>query len=145
MAQCQAPPHFLCRASQPHCNCDREYVFGTKRIGFRKTTSMASVYEMDSEDLRPEQIEAFQQFYSAHWYPDGGNNQLLGFGFALQASPAWSCPRRDYELLLQLTSGRYGERGEMMWGDDGVLQFMISPVDLAARRFDRAHAVLQCF
>jgi uncharacterized protein YwqG len=32
---------------------------------------------------------------------------------------------------------------DWMWGDCGVLQYWITPEDLAERRFDRVHATLE--
>lgn len=59
----------------------------------------------------------------------------------------WTAPglhdaARDLRLLLQVDS--MGE-AEMMWGDAGMLYFMIGAEDLAARRFERAWMTLQCY
>lgn len=59
----------------------------------------------------------------------------------------WNAPRlheaaRNLRLLLQVDS--MGE-AEMMWGDAGMLYFMIGAEDLAARRFERTWLTLQCY
>lgn len=59
----------------------------------------------------------------------------------------WTAPglhdaARNLRLLLQVDS--MGE-AEMMWGDAGMLYFMIDADDLAARRFARAWLTLQCY
>lgn len=48
----------------------------------------------------------------------------------------------EWTLLLQLASD--DEQG-FMWGDNGFLYLWIRRDDLAHRRFERAHLVLQCF
>lgn len=45
-------------------------------------------------------------------------------------------------MLLQLDSDE--ENAELMWGDSGCVYFWIRKQDLAARRFDRCWAILQC-
>lgn len=47
----------------------------------------------------------------------------------------------EWQLLLQVGSE---EAAEMMWGDVGLLYFLIHRSDLAQRRFERAWLVLQC-
>ena len=43
-------------------------------------------------------------------------------------------------VLLQIGNGECGEENEFMWGGDiGAATFLISPEDLAERRFDKAH------
>jgi uncharacterized protein YwqG len=45
-------------------------------------------------------------------------------------------------FLLQVDSD---DAAGMMWGDAGMLYFWIRDDDLAARRFDRAWCVMQCY
>jgi uncharacterized protein YwqG len=49
----------------------------------------------------------------------------------------------DWLLLAQIGSDD-SDHG-MMWGDDGQLYVWIKRDDLVARRFDRAHLILQCY
>lgn len=58
------------------------------------------------------------------------------------AAPGLHDAARDLRLLLQVDS--MGE-AEMMWGDAGMLYFMIGAEDLAARRFERTWMTLQCY
>ncbi len=48
----------------------------------------------------------------------------------------------EWTLLLQLASD---EKRFVMWGDSGLIYLWIRTDDLRARRFDRAHLILQCF
>ena len=47
-----------------------------------------------------------------------------------------------WRLLLQVDSD---DEAGMMWGDAGMLYYWIRDDDLAARRFDRAWCVMQCY
>jgi uncharacterized protein YwqG len=47
----------------------------------------------------------------------------------------------EWRLLAQVDSD---ETAEMMWGDVGILYFMIRPDDLRARRFEQARFTWQC-
>ncbi len=49
----------------------------------------------------------------------------------------------DWNLLLQLDSDE--DEPGFVWGDTGRLYFWIRDADLAARRFDRAWCILQCY
>lgn len=65
---------------------------------------------------------------------------------ALGGGVAWEDPRieeeaRRWVLLAQFDSD---EDADMMWGDEGVLYWLIRPEDLAAGRFDRAMFAWQC-
>ncbi|EPY17423.1 hypothetical protein AGDE_16262 [Angomonas deanei] len=51
---------------------------------------------------------------------------------AAALAPVTGNPKSKYILLWQFESGE-----EMMWGEFGVCNLFIDPVDLAARRFDR--------
>jgi uncharacterized protein YwqG len=64
--------------------------------------------------------------------------QLLGKGTMVQYAP-WEL-RESHVLLMQFDTD-YGM--DWMWGDYGVLQYWITPEDLAARRFDRVHLTLE--
>ncbi len=44
--------------------------------------------------------------------------------------------------MLQVDSD---DEAGMMWGDAGMLYYWIRDDDLAARRFDRAWCVMQCY
>jgi uncharacterized protein YwqG len=47
-----------------------------------------------------------------------------------------------WRLLLQVDSD---DAAGLMWGDAGMLYYWIRDDDLAARRFDRAWCVMQCY
>jgi uncharacterized protein YwqG len=64
-------------------------------------------------------------------------HQLLGPAFAVQDAPERK--GRSHLLLAQFDSDHGLFWG---WGDAGVLQFWITPRDLAAGRFDQAVATL---
>jgi len=49
---------------------------------------------------------------------------------------------RDWVMLFQIDSDEM--RAELMWGDSGCVYFWIRQQDLAARRFERCWAILQC-
>ena len=49
---------------------------------------------------------------------------------------------RDLRLLLQVDSM---DAPRMMWGDVGMLYFLIRGEDLAARNFDAVWLTLQCY
>jgi hypothetical protein len=68
----------------------------------------------------------------------GPSHRMLGHPDAVQRDPR---PRADVVLLLQLSED---DRAGMEWGDSGCVYFMIRDSDLAALRFDRAWAELQC-
>ena len=51
---------------------------------------------------------------------------------------------KDWTLLLQLSTIEK-EGFELMWGDCGMLYFYIKKQDLAARRFENAWFLLQCW
>jgi uncharacterized protein YwqG len=48
----------------------------------------------------------------------------------------------DWRLLLQVDSD---DAAGMMWGDVGRIYYWIRAQDLAARRFDQAWLILQCY
>jgi uncharacterized protein YwqG len=69
-----------------------------------------------------------------------GVNQMLGYGEPVQSTPV---DRVDDVLLLQIKAYQY-----LNWwpgaAPDGVIQFWISPDDLAAKRFDRVGVNFDC-
>jgi hypothetical protein len=69
---------------------------------------------------------------------EGPWHRLLGHPDAVQGDPR---PDSDVVLLLQVSED---DRAGMEWGDSGSVYFMIRNSDLAALRFDRAWAELQC-
>lgn len=66
---------------------------------------------------------------------DGGRNALDW------SDPAITVESREWQLLAQFDSD---DAAGFMWGDCGVLYFMIRPQDLAAGAFDRASFTWQC-
>lgn len=61
-------------------------------------------------------------------------------------SPPWDDPRIKEEALRWLLLAQFDtdDDADMMWGDCGVLYWLIRPEDLAERRFDRAMFTWQC-
>lgn len=100
--------------------------------------------------------DLIQQYAETH---DLGGSQLLGNPFPIQndvrveaaaaiagvaAKPTESVNAlaREWRLLFQLDSESCAK---MMWGDSGMLYFMIKDDDLKNRRFDQSWMVMQCF
>jgi uncharacterized protein YwqG len=91
-------------------------------------------------------------------------HQLLGIPRPVQNDPALDCQyslaglytsgfdaerarqvepgAAEWKLLFQLDSD---DNADMMWGDSGMLYFMIHQADLREWRFDRTWMVFQCF
>lgn len=65
----------------------------------------------------------------------GGRNQLNW------SDPAITVESRRWQLLAQFDTD---DNAGFMWGDCGILYFMIRPEDLAARAFDRVSVTWQC-
>lgn len=61
-------------------------------------------------------------------------------------SPPWDDPRIGKEALGWVLLAQFDsdDDADMMWGDCGVLYWLIRPEDLAERRFDRAMFTWQC-
>jgi uncharacterized protein YwqG len=61
-------------------------------------------------------------------------------------SPPWHDPRILEEALRWVVLAQFDtdDDADMMWGDCGVLYWLIRPEDLARRRFDRAMLTWQC-
>lgn len=90
---------------------------------------------------------------------DSAGNKLLGWPDSIQGPPeedavvmvfaarkdpgAPPVTRDDVRLLFQIDSEE-GKTG-MMWGDAGMVYFLLSEADLKARRFDRSTAIVQCY
>jgi uncharacterized protein YwqG len=66
------------------------------------------------------------------------SHQLMGAGTSIQGAPERF---RDTHFLLMQFDSDYGM--DWMWGDQGVLQYWITPDDLKARRFDRVIVTLE--
>lgn len=64
-------------------------------------------------------------------------------GFPTERAAALSAGAKDWMLLLQIDSDEVNST--ILWGDCGRLYVWIRRQDLAARRFDRAWAILQCY
>ncbi|MFI6448175.1 YwqG family protein [Kitasatospora sp. NPDC050543] len=79
-------------------------------------------------------------------HPVQGSVQYEAARAALGPGTQWDDPRvramADRLVLLAQIDSDY--RARMMWGDMGVLYWLISPEDLAARRFDKALFTWQC-
>lgn len=74
-------------------------------------------------------------------------HQLGGYAWPVQGdveyevAGAGASHPRDWVLLAQFDSD---DTAHMLWGDSGILYWLIRPDDLAARRFDRAAFTWQC-
>ncbi|MCX5377886.1 YwqG family protein [Streptomyces sp. NBC_00091] len=101
-----------------------------------------------------------QDFLDAVWeFGDEAGHQIGGHAHSIQnpveievaeavtdGDVSWGDPALDKEignwvLLAQFDSD---DAADMMWGDAGVLYWLIRPQDLAERRFDRAMFTWQC-
>ena len=99
--------------------------------------------------------------------PQRPEHQILGYAGEIQSDPRWECEvaasgwpqtaspsereartqeiQRDlvrWRLLFQLDTD---ERAGMIWGDMGMLYFMIDVDDLREHRFENTRLVLQCY
>lgn len=111
-------------------------------------------------DLNRSELDRYSQIFQS--YAEGhdlGGTQLFGNPFPIQndirteaaaassgvarlTDAAGRAAAREWRLLLQLDSEGCAQ---MMWGDSGMLYFMIKDEDLRAHRFDRSWMVMQCF
>ena len=85
--------------------------------------------------------------------PEGyGHNQILGYPNPIQTSVCYDMEtatseefdkehEMSWELLLQLDT--QDDVNDMMWGDCGRIYFMIPREDLLARRWEKAHLIMQ--
>lgn len=117
-------------------------------------------------DLPDAYVEFVHEFERRAYQDDGGLHRMFGHSANVQGdmqleaqlvsnglycgdSSGYQDPRAlflgpgaaDWVLLLQLDSD---DDARMMWGDAGMLYFWIRRTDLAARRFERVWATLQC-
>ncbi|WP_334662755.1 YwqG family protein [Streptomyces cyaneofuscatus] len=65
----------------------------------------------------------------------------------LDGEVSWEGPRLAEEAGNWVLLAQFGseDAADMMWGDAGVLYWLIRPEDLAERRFERAMFTWQCF
>jgi uncharacterized protein YwqG len=116
--------------------------------------------------LEIEDDERYGDFVEKHAGP-GPQHQILGWPHVIQNEMELECQlvtnglyvgdgsgykdsRRkelergadDWTLLLQIDSD---DNAKMMWGDGGMLYVWIRRQDLAARNFEKAWTILQCF
>lgn len=94
-------------------------------------------------DITPGVFVKFEVFESrfSDTLDDTGHHQMLGYPLWIQDDDMAS----GKILLLQLDTDEEENGPGWMWGDAGRLFFWIKPGDLAARRFDRAQLVLECY
>ena len=71
-------------------------------------------------------------------------HQIAGHAHPIQGAvePGVPAPAHQWRLLAQFDTDM---RSNMMWGDSGMLYWLITADDLAARRFDRARMTWQCY
>ena len=100
--------------------------YGAARLSLRSMAQDAGPgYDAMPAPLRDE-LDRFHRLPGiARWH------QMFGHGSEVQDAVG---SHEAYHLLLQLHSD---DLMNWMWGDVGVLQFWISPADLAARRWDK--------
>ncbi|WP_206796767.1 YwqG family protein [Amycolatopsis sp. MtRt-6] len=89
-------------------------------------------------------------------HPEGPHHQVGGFADPVQTAVEKEVARevlgdhRDSRLLEEAARWVFlaqidsDEAADMMWGDAGMLYWMIRSDDLEAGRFDRARCILQC-
>ncbi|MFF3763408.1 YwqG family protein [Streptomyces sp. NPDC001922] len=107
-------------------------------------------------DDHPVWGEDFQEALSDHF--EGAEHRIGGHAHPVQdeveaevahgvlGSPPWNDPRIQEEALRWVLLAQFDSDDDagMMWGDCGVLYWLIRPEDLARRRFDRAMFTWQC-
>lgn len=112
-----------------------------------------------SHATQPEHPLRHREFCSAISCGEGPLHQLGGYAWPVQGDvedevaqaalggsvdwpdPGLAAEARRWLLLAQFDSD---DDANMMWGDAGMLYWLIQPEDLAARRFDRAMFTWQC-
>lgn len=112
-----------------------------------------------SQDAEPQHPLRQREFCSAIDDGEGPLHQLGGYAYPVQGDveyevaqaalgggvdwrdPALATEARRWALLAQFDSD---DGADMMWGDSGMLYWLIRPDDLTARRFDRAMFTWQC-
>ena len=114
--------------------------------------------EIDGLSLEEHEIDAYGELIEDLMRERGEVtlHRLLGRAHPIQSDPVSDIPpavtgavdrsrdqhsAAEWRLLFQLDSD---DNAEMMWGDSGMLYFMIRRDHLAERRFDDVWMVLQC-
>ncbi|MFG2492858.1 YwqG family protein [Streptomyces caniferus] len=99
----------------------------------------------DFEDALWDHSEGTEHRIGGHAHPVQGEVETEVARGAL-GSPPWDDPRIEEEALGWVLLAQFDsdDDADMMWGDCGVLYWLIRPKDLAERRFDRAMFTWQC-
>ncbi|GAA2329297.1 YwqG family protein [Streptomyces caniferus] len=97
------------------------------------------------EDALWDHSEGTEHRIGGHAHPVQGEVETEVARGAL-GSPSWDDPRIEEEALGWVLLAQFDsdDDADMMWGDCGVLYWLIRPQDLAERRFDRAMFTWQC-
>lgn len=115
--------------------------------------------------MTEEESDAYSALVESN--PNNSRHQLLGWPYVVQGDMELECQlvtnglycgnsegfnapaakqlepgAADWRLLLQVDTD---DNASMMWGDCGLIYYWIRAQDLAARRFDRSWAILQCY
>jgi len=140
------------RAAPPD-DLDEYSRFGACALEF-ETIGLFPSYQSVVEHQRLEFVDDGEEERYLDWLAGLGmaaeaqDSWLLGWPDEIQGDVQIECAQvaggdpEDWRLLLQVNSV---EDAGMMWGDAGMLYFMIRADDLAARRFDRVWLTLQCY
>lgn len=99
----------------------------------------------DFEDALWDHSEGTEHRIGGHAHPVQGEVETEVARGAL-GSPPWDDPRIEEEALGWVLLAQFDsdDDADMMWGDCGVLYWLIRPQDLVERRFDRAMFTWQC-
>lgn len=103
------------------------------------------VWDEDFQDALAGHLDGTEHRVGGHAHPVQGEVEAEVARGAL-GSPPWDDPRITEEALRWVLLAQFDtdEEAGMMWGDCGVLYWLIRPGDLAERRFDRAMFTWQC-
>lgn len=105
-------------------------------LTFTETTTLPRVHSPWKNDLSIEEHE--RDAYSQLLEEPGLGHRMLGYAHSLQSDVQGS---KDFRHLFTIDSD---DAPGWMWGDTGLLYFVISEEDLRQHRFDRTQFEMQC-
>ncbi|MFC3903115.1 Uncharacterized protein YwqG [Acinetobacter marinus] len=107
-----------------------------------KIFAVDQLYDFEAQyggdDLWQDMIEPYSEVVSAN------GHQLGGYPFFTQEDPRSDTPKwQNYQLLLQIDTD--DAENDIMWGDSGVGNFFIDPVDLKNKDFSKVMYNWDCY